>query len=179
MRGYPSGLTGGDVRAMIASIAFTWATGTRVGAGFGKEYREFALQRSSVDERLVPVTPTGIFAARVLEAMELIAKASSAELLSEPTHDRGSIDPDEFLKRADRTYGGFFGASPPRYDLELSALRLPKEASAKWIDRCIRPMGSATRVKDIASRERGNRCHIRIHLLHAAAWQAGQEGSPK
>ena len=124
--GYPSGLTGGDVRPMIASVAFTWATGRRVAAGFGKEFREFALQRSSVDERLAPVTPTGVFAARAFEAMDLIARGATAELLAEPTHERGVIDPEEFARRVARDYGGLLGASPPRYDLELAALRLPK-----------------------------------------------------
>lgn len=132
--GYPSGLTGGDVRAMIASVAFTWATGRKVAPGFGNEFRDFALQRTSVDERFAPVTPTGVFAVRALEVIELVAKSASAELLSEPTHERGVVDPEEFLERANRNYGGLLGGSPPRYDLELAALRLPTETALQRIN---------------------------------------------
>jgi hypothetical protein len=130
--GWPSALTGGAVRAMVASVAYAWATGNRVAAGFTDGGRDFELQHSCVDKELRPVTPTGVFAVRALEAIYLIAQGSQVELLSEPTHERGAIDPDVFIERAVKSYGSMLGPMPPRYDLELAVLRIaPGELDAR------------------------------------------------
>lgn len=124
MGGYPTGLNCGDVRPMVASVAYTWATGSPVRAGFRETDGNYAIEHSSLDGRMAPVTPTGAFAVRAIEAIQLIANCDSIELLSEPTHDRGGIDPEEFVRRAEQNYGGWLGHKPPRYDLEVAALRL-------------------------------------------------------
>jgi hypothetical protein len=122
--GWPSGLTSGDVRAMVASVAYTWSTGTRVTASFEGNYVDFAIRHSPLDEHLQPVTPTGVLAVRCIEAIGLIARGAATELLAEPTHDRGAIDPKAFIDRAQKSFGGWFGPSPPRFDLEVATLRI-------------------------------------------------------
>jgi hypothetical protein len=122
--GWPSGLTGADVRAMVASVAYTWSTGTRVVPSFERQYHEFALRHSCLDERFEPVTPTGVLAVRCIEAIDLIAAGAATELLAEPTHDRGAIDASAFIERAQKSYGGWLGPKPPRFDLEAAALRI-------------------------------------------------------
>jgi hypothetical protein len=122
--GWPSGLTSGDVRAMVASVAYTWSTGTRVTASFEGNYVDFAIRHSPLDEHLQPVTPTGVLAVRCIEAIDLIARGAAIELLAEPTHERGAIDPKAFIDRAQQSFGGWFGPSPPRFDLEVAALRV-------------------------------------------------------
>jgi hypothetical protein len=122
--GWPSGLTSGDVRAMVASVAYTWSTGTRVSASFEGNYVDFAIRHSPLDEHLQPVTPTGVLAVRCIEAIDLIASGAATELLAEPTNDRGAIDPNAFIDRAQNSFGGWFGPSPARFDLETAALRI-------------------------------------------------------
>jgi hypothetical protein len=122
--GWPSGLTGGTVREMIASVAYTWSTGVRVAADFGGGYRDFSLEHSSLDEHFLPITPTGVLAVRCIEAIDLIARGSEVELLSEPTHERGAIAHDVFLERAQKSYGKWLGPAAPKYDLEMAALRI-------------------------------------------------------
>ena len=125
MGGWPSALKSGDVRAMIASVAHAWATGVRPQFAELKGYLlDFSWKYTSVDRKLSPVTPTGVMAVRCMEAIELIVTGAQVELLSEPTHDRGTLDAATFAERARKTYGSWLGSRPPRYDLELAALRV-------------------------------------------------------
>ena len=151
--GWPSGLTGADPRAMVASVAYAWSTGTPVTPSFDRQYHEFALRHSSLDEHFQPVTPTGVLAVRCMEAIDLIAKGATTELLAEPTHERGAIDPNAFLDRARKSYGGWLSSGPPRFDLETAALRIRPGA----MDGMLGELPRATRgqmtalLRDIAS----------------------------
>ncbi len=186
--GWPSGLTGGEVRSMIASVAYTWATGTRVRAGFQGSYRDFALRHGSVDEHFAPVSLTGVFAVRCIEVIELVASEVSMELLSEPTHERGAVEVEKLVQRA-RRYGGLLGPSPPRYDLELAALRVaPSELMHRLADlprrlreplkEMAQELSRASRPEVISGNPDGERWDgHKDPVVLALARAAGREGS--
>jgi hypothetical protein len=154
--GWPSGLTSGEVRAMVAAVAYTWATGTQVLPHFPNDYRDFALRHSSIDKHFAPVTLTGVFAVRSLEVIKLVASGSSMELLSEPTHERGAVDADSLLDRARGLYSGFLSPPPPRYDLEMAALR-------------VRPKDLADRLGEFPRQVRGPLKELVRELSHVSA----------
>jgi hypothetical protein len=125
LAGWPRPLTSANVPKMVASVAYTWSTGQRVTAGFDDSPpSDFTILHSSLDRQLKPATPTGVLAARCIEANELIATGRATELLSEPTHDRGAVAADALIERGRRNYAGLLGSGPKAYDLETAALRL-------------------------------------------------------
>lgn len=125
LAGWPPPLSSANVARMVASVAYTWSTGQRVATTFGDTRpSDFTILHSSLDRQLKPATPTGVLAARCIEAIEMIAAGRATELLSEPTHERGAVATDALIERAQRNYAGLLASNAPTYDLEVAALRL-------------------------------------------------------
>jgi hypothetical protein len=115
------GLVGHSIRDDLAMVLYCWATPSRIPPLPRTYAPDVVSLHYGVDHEYRPVTLTGLFSARVVEAIHLISSFRPAVLLSEPTSRRGALDPAAFLERV----AGRAEAGP--MDAAQAALRLPPE----------------------------------------------------
>ncbi|MFL6072818.1 MAG: DUF6493 family protein [Mycobacteriales bacterium] len=116
-----SGLVGHSIRDDLAMVLYCWATPSRIPPLPRRYAPDVVSLHYGVDHEYRPVTLTGLFSARAVEAIHLISSFRPAVLLSEPTTRRGALDPAVFLARV----AGRADAGP--VDAAQAALRLPPE----------------------------------------------------
>lgn len=115
----------------LAALAFGWGTGT----GWRLDYRHFEPRGAgtgawiSSPDYLPPSRLSGVFGLQVAECTRLIATGLGQQLLAEPTHLCGGIEPEAMLRRLQELPDGSAGwlARTAPLDLELAALRLPRD----------------------------------------------------
>ena len=112
----------------LAALAFSWGTGWRM------DYRHFQAEgggrgewRSSPDY-LPPSRLSGVFGLQVAECTRLISAGIGRQLLAEPSHLSGAVEPEVLLRRLRAYPAGSSGRPIPTVplDVELAALRLPR-----------------------------------------------------
>ena len=115
----------------LAALAFGWGTGT----GWRLDYRHFEPRGAGAGEwisspdYLPPSRLSGVFGLQVAECTRLISTGLGQQLLAEPTHLCGGVEPEAMLRRLHELPDGPDGwltLSAP-LDLELAALRLPRD----------------------------------------------------
>jgi hypothetical protein len=126
----------------LAALAFSWGTGWRM------DYRHFQAEGGgrgewlSSPDYLPPSRLAGVFGLQVAECTRLISTGVGLQLLSEPSHLSGAVEPELLLRRLREYRPGAAGRPAPtvQLDVELAALRLPRglgddfwrEARAGW-----------------------------------------------
>jgi hypothetical protein len=114
----------------LAALAFSWGTGWRM------DYRHFQAEGGgrgewlSSPDHLPPSRLSGVFGLQVAECTRLISTGTGRQLLAEPTHLSGAVEPEVLLRRL----RGYRTGSSDRpavtgwqaVDVELAALRLPR-----------------------------------------------------
>jgi hypothetical protein len=113
----------------LAALAFSWGTGWRL------DYRHFEPQGGgrgewiSSPDYLPPSRLSGVFGLQVAECTQLISAGIGRQLLSEPTHLCGGVEPGVLLQRLHSLGRPAAGPAAPavQLDVELAALRLPRD----------------------------------------------------
>lgn len=115
----------------LAALAFGWGIGT----GWRLDYRHFEPRGAGTGEwisspdYLPPSRLSGVFGLQVAECTRLISTGRGQQLLAEPTHLCGGVEPEAMLRRLHELPDGpdgWLSRSAP-LDLELAALRLPRD----------------------------------------------------
>jgi hypothetical protein len=112
----------------LAALAFSWGTGWRM------DYRHFQAEGGgrgewlSSPDHLPPSRLAGVLGLQVAECTRLISTGVGRQLLSEPSHLSGAVEPELLLRRLRGYDDGAAGrlASAVQLDVELAALRLPR-----------------------------------------------------
>jgi hypothetical protein len=120
----------------LAALAFAWGSGT----GWRLDYRHFepcgagSGEWISSPDYLPPSRLSGVFGLQVAECTRLISTGLGQQLLAEPTHLCGGVEPEAMLRRLHELPDGAAGwltRSAP-LDLELAALRLPRDLDQEF-----------------------------------------------